>query len=315
MNRSELFNAQNATSDISGKFREATIEYNTQCHRYKLEIEELKITISKLKDLNDKAHKRIYKLKQENDELNGIILELEDKLSHNNMTINNLIIKNNEMKEMNEEYKKQLDEEKEKCIKLSIRPSEECLINKITEQSKEYEDKLKEVINSKDDLKHELDILKEKYSSITEEYMLSRGEVSVLEKEINELKEKEDIMKMEIGSLKLQISEKNKKSLVGRINDDPELKKYLNTQQMMLEHLEIENDSMHEMYQLMFRKIKEQLVEKKCNDDERIYDNNILSMNVEKNVVLDNKICNKDTLSSNIFITSCKNCSGKIEIA
>uniref|UniRef100_A0A0K0ECM2 Viral A-type inclusion protein n=1 Tax=Strongyloides stercoralis TaxID=6248 RepID=A0A0K0ECM2_STRER len=311
MNYSEVKHAQHQHSDIVDKFRKAKIEFNTQCHRYKLEIEELKITISKLKDLNDKAHKRIYKLEQENDELNVVILNLEEKLSHNNMTINNLIIKNNEIKEMNKDYKKQLYEEKEKCTKLSIKPFEENLIN---EQNKKYENEIKEVINCKDYLKQELDILTEKFSSLKKERLQSKEEISILTDEINKLIEREDTLKMEIDLLKSQLLKQNKKPLIERINDDPELKKYLATKQMMLEHLETENDSMHEMYQLMFRKIKNQLEEKKCSNNGKIYDNNIYNMKKEQNNVFYNKICNKDTPLPNIFLTSYKNCSGKIEI-
>uniref|UniRef100_A0A0K0F6R2 Uncharacterized protein n=1 Tax=Strongyloides venezuelensis TaxID=75913 RepID=A0A0K0F6R2_STRVS len=316
MNHSESNNLdQSTTSNGETKIREASIEFNTQCHRYKLEIEELKVTIKKLEELNNKAHKRIYKLEQENECLNGMILELEEKIDYENRTISNLIIKNGEMKELNEMYMKELGIEKGNNSRLSIRPSEEALVNTLEKQKKVDEDEIENIRNSRNILKHELDTLQKKYSSVEDEYLQSKEELCKLREEINELKEREDVMKMEIGSLKLQLSTKNQKALFERINDDPELKKYFNNQQMKLEHLEIENDSMHEMYQLMFKKIKDQLGREKCNNNEEICDDNILSLEKEKEVVCDNKIHNKNASLSYTFCSPCKNCSGKIEIA
>uniref|UniRef100_A0A0N4ZML9 Uncharacterized protein n=1 Tax=Parastrongyloides trichosuri TaxID=131310 RepID=A0A0N4ZML9_PARTI len=143
------------------------------------------------------------------------------------------------------------------------------LSDNIFKQKEDFENKLNDLTESKAFLRGEFESLNEKFVSVLNENNEYCEKIKELQKENDELKEREDLMKMELGSIKLQLSTKNHRHLFDKINDDPELKKYFNNQQMLLEHLETENDSMHEMYHLMFEKLRHQLknVNNQTTDD------------------------------------------------
>uniref|UniRef100_A0A0N5A043 IF rod domain-containing protein n=1 Tax=Parastrongyloides trichosuri TaxID=131310 RepID=A0A0N5A043_PARTI len=157
MNNNELQIAQQQISELSAKLREVTVEWNAQSHRYKLDIDELKLTINRLKEINDNANRYIYQIEHEKEMYQNKVVEMDGFIKQNEITISNLIIKNKEMKELNEEYKEKLNEQIQKCSDLALRPSEISLKIEFEKQKEDFENKLNDLTESKAFLRGEFE--------------------------------------------------------------------------------------------------------------------------------------------------------------